>query len=114
MPYLINYGRDCTLIRKAIDTYGVDITKKLIDLFFETGEDQAEWHSDKITIPVFYSMTNELVGKMRKKEWKKPELTRLKIRNNKVNIKGKLYTIEEILNDNELNKYYHFYPKKTK
>ena len=40
------------------------------------------------------------------KEWKKPKLQGLKFVGNKVNIKGKLYSIKEILNSEEFDKYY--------
>ncbi|MCK4835575.1 MAG: hypothetical protein KAT17_03015 [Candidatus Aminicenantes bacterium] len=42
----------------------------------------------------------------KKKKYQKPELKKLKVIDEKVSIKGKLYSLEEILDEEEFNQYH--------
>ena len=56
-------------------------------------------------------LANKIFGEffMNKKKWKKPELKKLKIQNGEIEIKGKLYSLAELLhgNDDENDHDYH-------
>lgn len=41
--------------------------------------------------------------------WSKPKLQKLKLVGNKVRVKGKLYSLKEILNKKEFDKYFDFH-----
>ena len=34
MPYLVNWGKDNTIMKQIISTYGMDKTKQMIDSYF--------------------------------------------------------------------------------
>ncbi len=54
------------------------------------------------------------MNETKKKKWEKPELIKLSFIDTKVNIKGKLYSLKEILDYEVLNKHHISHPDSPK
>ncbi len=63
----INWGRDGKLIKDLLVKYPKDEMKELIDEFFEGGQEEETWWSDKLDIPVLKTVIGQLIGRLRKK-----------------------------------------------
>ena len=68
VEYSVNWGRGGKIMAEVAKLYGVDTGKELINEFIESANTGNEWWSDKLTVPVFKSQLNTLIGRIRKKK----------------------------------------------
>ena len=65
--YLPSYGKDQKILYELLGVYDEDTVNQLINEFFKSGKNPAEWWADKLSIGVFKSVIPQLIGKLRKK-----------------------------------------------
>ena len=63
-PYMTKWGKDNTLIKKAIDTYGIAVVCKLMDYYFEALKTDEFLKKTGASIGVFMTQIPKLLLKL--------------------------------------------------